>query len=159
MILIELDDGLLVDEETGEIVEAPRGTDALKLVALRRAEAKAQEEAWYQRRKHLDAVLLRNQEERLARYDAVTVALRQRQVETFQAERFVDLVHDVPLEHDDIMVLLGAAKGFKKEMLGDEPRLAALVAAATESRASRPWVETTITLRDVPETRRVERDD
>lgn len=144
---------LLVDDETGEILEVPQGVDALFLVAHRRHDAKQQEDAWKAQRAMLDAVLLKKQEEKKAEYGDIIVAIKGGSYSKTDAEALANLVYErfrSAFSDDSVAVsavlgLIAAASGFAKDKI-PQPTLG-IYEEATEWLEKRPWVETRPVLR------------
>lgn len=147
MALFEID-GLVVDEETGEIVEAPVGGDALTMVAVRRHYAHEQEKTWERARQGFDRVLLARQDTPKATYADVMVAVRGRTYSDTDVEAFADMVIETPLEPSEMAQLIAAAKGFKRDLLPE--RLRPLFDSATAARESKPWIESRAVLKPAP---------
>jgi hypothetical protein len=145
MGLMELEPGLVVDGDSGEILEIAEGIDPLLALALARHDAKEQEEAWKRRRIVADVALLARQEEKRAQYANVLVTVMQRTYEQTDAVKFADELAGAAIEWPELMAVIAAAKGFKRGLLPEKAVEA--FRAATVQLPTKPWIESQVVLR------------
>lgn len=110
MSLIEIDDGVFADEETGEIVDIPAGTDRCLLLARKLDEASTQIAAWTKFAAVAKAGLIRYQSERRAEYDGLVVRIQQNQRSDVDASKFADFLDSVEAPREVLMGLLKESK-------------------------------------------------
>lgn len=150
-------DTLVIDDETGEIIDAAGIDDPLKFVAQKRHEAAQQMKEWEELRRNYDRVLLRNQELLKVTYGDVVIARRSSSYPVFQALDFGSMLADLELTAEERLQILFAAKGFTREML---PEVAQpLLDKATEHRQKQPWIESSIARKVAPKATQAVRDD
>lgn len=138
---IELEPGLVIDSD-GEIVESASIDDAMKFLAARRHEAKQQLKAYERYIEDLDRVLLRHQKERKLAYGDVVISVRGGTYRKTDTESFAQLVGSMPVEFDDMVALVAAATGFKRELVPESLRDAYDECTATLEK--RPWIESEV---------------
>lgn len=157
MSLIDLGDGLVVDDESGEVVSLPAGTEKLGFVARKRHEAHDQEKAWGRTRLILDQVLLREQEVPTATYDSVVIRVAGGTYTKTDGQAMADLVmtrvqaaFSEGVTHDITYVvgIIAAATGFKRDALPEQA--VAFYDAVTERMEKRPWIESQPVLKRAP---------
>lgn len=143
-------DGVIVDTETGEIVQSAGINDPMAHVAGARLAAKEQEKLWEERRRNLDRVLLRGMGpgERTAYGDIVVSCRRSPDVSHTDGERFADELNARPLELDDLWQVIIAARAFDPKRLPERAREA--YAAATTVKAGTDWADVRRVLRPAP---------
>lgn len=143
-------DGVVVDTETGEIVQSAGINDPMGHVAGARVAAKEQEKLWEERRRNLDRVLLRGMTvgERTAYGDIVVSCRRSPDVSHTDGERFADELNARPLELDDLWQVIIAARAFDPKRLPERAREA--YAAATTVKAGTDWADVRRVLRPAP---------
>ena len=143
---IILDDGIVIDDQ-GEIIESGN-SDALAVIATRRAYAKAQQKQWEAIVADYDRVLLRKQDNARATYGDVVISVRSGTYPKTNAETFADDVAELPLEFGDLITVIAAASGFRRGDLPDA--VLAAFDANTEKLTKRPWVESRVAARQAP---------
>lgn len=142
-------DGLILDDETGEIVEAAEGQDSLAIVARRRHEAHTQAEQWKRVQAIYDAVLLRQQEERTATYGDVLIRIAGSSYSKFDAPAFREEIAQTELTPAEWEAIALAASNFDPEAL---PPIARTIYGQYNQRLSkRPWIMSQAVLRRAPE--------
>lgn len=141
MTFEELDGGIIIDAETGEIVDAAGMNDPMGHVARLRMDAKAQEVEWETYRRNLDRVLMRGLTigERIAYGDIVVSVRRSPDIVQTNGERFADELSGLPLELEDIWQIIGAARSFDPKKLPE--RAHAAYAIATIVKAGTDWAD------------------
>lgn len=141
MTFEELDGGIVIDTETGEIVDAAGMNDPMGHIARLRMEAKAQEAEWETYRRNLDRVLMRALTigERIAYGDIVVSVRRSPDIVQTNGERFADELSGLPLELEDIWQIIGAARSFDPKKLPE--RAHAAYAIATIVKAGTDWAD------------------
>ena len=153
-----LEDGsLIIDAETGEILEQ-HGPDRMTLLAHRRHEAKAQLKQWEETLAAYDRALLANDAAGL--YGPVVIARRQRSYTDTDTEAFTrlplnsayELLNGMSstarLELLDLIELVRAATKFDPSKLN--PELRKMFDAATETKQTKPWIESRVALKPAP---------
>jgi hypothetical protein len=139
--------GLVIDTD-GEIIEAAGIDDAMKFIAAQRHDAKQQEKEWAARVEALDRVLLRKQQEKRLAYDDIVVSIGGGTYSKTDAEKFAELLWEMPLEMEDVFCIISAASGFKKDKL---PAFAEeAYAASTEVLEKRAWIESRVARKRAP---------
>lgn len=130
MSLVDMGAGIVVDDETGEVIEAPEGTgDRLRLVAFRTEWAMRQAKSWEAVVAAGKAAIMAAQTEKVARYNHIICSRRQSMRSQFERQRFAEWLTDEELSRDDALALAYAAKDFNPKDLGNHPHLAEAVAA------------------------------
>ena len=150
-------DALVIDDETGEIIDAAGIDDPLKFIALKRHEAAQQMKEWEELRRNYDRVLLRNQEEAKTSYGDVVIAKRTSSYPVFDGEAFGGKALDVELTAAERVLFYFAAKGFNRDLLPDV--LKPVLDEATEHRQKQPWIESSIARKVAPKATRAVGDD
>lgn len=150
-------DALVIDDETGEIIDAAGIDDPLKFVAQKRHEAAQQMKEWEELRRNYDRVLLRNQEEAKTSYGDVVIARRTSTYPVFDASTFGSMLFDTELTAEERLEVIFAAKGFNRELLPEVLRPA--LDEATEHRQKQPWIESSVARKVAPKTTRTVGDD
>ena len=156
-----LEDGsLIIDAETGEILEQ-HGPDRMTLLAHRRHEAKAQLKQWESTVDAYDRALLANDAAGL--YGPIVIDRRQSSysqtdTEAFtlrpltDASRLMGELPSVPAFAKftvlDLVELVRAATKFDPSKLN--PELRKLFDAATETKRTKPWIESRVALKPAP---------
>ena len=108
--LIELDDGVFVNSETGEISEIPEGLDRCSYLAQVCADALAQVKAWEIRAVIAKAGLLRYQTEPRAAYGEVVVRIQQSTRRTVDAAILARRLDETEAPRDVLLYLLAASR-------------------------------------------------
>jgi hypothetical protein len=159
MGVIELD-GLLIDDETGELLEAELGPETLALVAARRHDAYSQEKAWERARVVYDQVLLRGQEAKQAVYKDVVVRVASGSYMKTDVPAMASLLAgraEEQLENGtegeapivlELLHVVGAATGFRRAELPET--VVELYDRVTTKLFKRPWIETVPVKRAAP---------
>ena len=124
-----------IDPDTGEIIEAPRGKDALAKAARTVYRCNEEIKAWERIKAPYRELLAARQTEKTAHYDDVIVSIQQRVTSKLNNERWREVLEQHPLEADDIWTLAVSATGFANLPEHLEP----LVALATEHKVSNPY--------------------
>ena len=147
---IEAAPGLIVDTD-GEIVSAAGIDDPLKFIVARRDEARRQMKAWEKTTEDLDRVILRNQDAKTVAYGNVIATIRggtysKTDVPCFAKAAGVFLADGLDFEHpeeaEEILSIIAAASGFKRDLLPESVR--DLYDRWTATLEKRAWVETSI---------------
>lgn len=104
-MLVEMGEGLWVEDSTGEIEEIGEDTDRCMLLALALDEAQIQIRAWERQAAVAKAGLLRYQEERRAEYAGVVVRVQQNQRKDVEAPALANwlLEHSTPEAMADVI--------------------------------------------------------
>lgn len=149
---IMIEPGLVVDED-GEIIEG--GDYGLKRLVELRHYAKENEDAWAARRKALDPVIKRKQEEPRAVYGDIVTSVRGGTYGKVDGEQLWSLVRERCAGDDGLPDLnavaefIASATGYRKAQDKDDPGLpylspahAELVERATKHFEKQQWVET-----------------
>ena len=110
MTLVELDPGVYVDDETGEISEIPEGLDRCSYLAQVCADALAQVKAWEIRAGIAKAGLLRYQEARSAAYGDVVVRIQQSARRTVDAALLARRLDETEAPRDVLLHLIAASR-------------------------------------------------
>lgn len=141
-----------IDPESGEFLDDSGEAEAVDLttIAVRRHEAKEQEEAWKRIRTVYDAILLKRQQEPHAVYaERIEVRVAGSTYETFDRHAFATELEREELTRSQLVELATAAKSFVKEELVDPP-LQAMVAQCTLRFQKKPWIESRAVLKVAP---------
>lgn len=161
--IIDFGDGVVleIDPETGEVVtDIAPGSQLLYAIAQKRHYAKAEEDAWGQAKHALDAVLLRQQDEKTAAYGDISIrAMRDQAYASQDVEAFADMVFErwgTAFAHDPaaqdavkaVLAILGASKGYKRDTLPEAAR--ELLDRVTEWKAKRSWIESSVVRQPAP---------
>ena len=144
---IEVEPGLVIDSE-GEIIESASIDDAMKFLAARRHEAKQQLKAYEHYIDDLDRVLLRYQKDRKLAYGDVVISVRGGTYRKTDAQKFADMLSAMAVEFDDLMGLVAAATGFKRDDVPEILRDAYDDCTATLEK--RPWIESDVARKPAP---------
>jgi len=110
---------LIIDPETGEILEIPTGPERLGFVVRKLHDAQTQEKAWSQFAAALKAIVLREQQEQKAVYDDLQVSIVQAIRKTQDLDAIRQFIDTTELTRDDLKELALAATGFDVERLSD----------------------------------------
>ena len=138
MSLIDLGEGIIVDDSSGEIIEAPDGADNLALVVHRVDYAQRQVKAWEQKVAAGKAAILRGQPEMKARYGHFVATRRQSSRNVFDAERFRDWATGTEFTVREVSALLNCVTGADAKLLNGD--LAAAVAGFTAKVPTKEFV-------------------
>jgi len=145
-------DDYILDDETGEIVSAPAGTDRARLAAFRLAECDEQLDEWKKDRAIWAAALKRHQPVKKAEYSdavdtTVTATISEQTNRVQDVTAFKQLVLETELSRDDLLALVLASTpgnwraAWKTDLLPDD--LAAALADMTHERTGEPFVRVT----------------
>jgi len=145
MALQDLGGGLVVDDDTGEVIEIPEGVDALTLLAHGRHDAKGQEDAWKQRRQAYDAALLAKMTEKRANFTGVVVSVMGRTYTKTDVDAFADSLAAAAIEWPDLMAVIAAAQGFKRDLLPES--VWEIYDKHTEHLPTKAWIDSKPVLR------------
>lgn len=153
MSYIELENGVVVDDEAGEIIGDADIDDVIKFSVSRRHEAKAQEDAYKQLRMVYDQVIIKHQQDKKLTYGDLVCAVKTVPYSTFDAEGFADSISEIEFTREELMALVLAATKF------DRAKLPAVVLDAYDeavtTQMKKPWVETSVVRKQAPVLRRV----
>ncbi len=116
MNLLNLD-GLIVDEDTGEIIDVPEGQNALDMVAHRLADAKDQAKEWAHIVQIYSAVVLREQADKKAIYGDTVLNQVYGSAESFDRSEWMLDSLGLELIRDEWRALAQAATGFDRDAL------------------------------------------
>ena len=155
MTYVALEQGLIVDDDSGEIIDSAGIDDPLKFSAERRHAAKEQVDEWTALLRNYDRVLLASLEGKVA-YGDIVVSVRSGSYTTFHPEHFAAEVEALELTQDELRAAIGAAKGFESGLLPDVLQRA--LDLATERRQKRPWIESSIARKVAPRLGKVEQE-
>lgn len=122
MTYIEVN-GLVIDDEDGEIFDAPDGMDGLLYAAVQLAEAKAQIKAWEQVSAVLQQVFLRDDVPAKGVYGDVVVSVRQGSHPEIDLPTLHEWMADTDLAPVDWFSLAFAATRFDLALLSDAEHL------------------------------------
>lgn len=125
MSLIEID-GAVIDDETGEVMDLPAGSDRMGWLAARLIDAIEQERAWTRAVAALKTVFVKDQEERKAQYGDVVVSIRQSTRREFATEPFREWLADAQLDGGALLQLALAARAFDIGSIADNGLVAAV---------------------------------
>ena len=155
MTYVALERGLIVDDDSGEIIDSAGIDDPLKFSAERRHAAKEQIDEWTALLRNYDRVLLASLEGKTA-YGDIVVSVRSSSYPVWHADVFALELSALELTRDEYAEALAAAKGFDTDALPDVLRLPAQM--ATERRRKRPWIESSIARKVAPRLGKVEQE-
>lgn len=144
---IEVEPGLVIDDN-GEIIESAGIDDAVKFLAARRHEAKQQLKAYERYIDDLDRVLLRYQKDRKLAYGDVVISVRGGTYRKTDTTKLADVLGVMAVEFDDLMALVAAATGFRRDDVPEILRDAYDDCTATLEK--RPWIESDIARKPAP---------
>lgn len=117
MSLLQYDDGLTVDEDTGEMEGFEGGEDdRLAYIAREHLEARTHEKGWEQRKQALSRVLVRDQEGKRVTYGDVVCSIRHSSGR-LDMDQYRDFVAGAELTYDDLHALAMASYGITIEKL------------------------------------------
>jgi hypothetical protein len=145
----EIEPGLVISED-GEIVDNANQDDSLAFIARRRHEARVQLKAYEDYIRVLDAVLLKKQHDKRVAYGDTVCTIAGGTYSKTDAAAFSDALEDLPLEAADLLDVIGAATGFKRELLGWNEKVLAAFDANTATLEKRPWLQTSIARKPAP---------
>lgn len=142
MSLIDIGDGILVNDEDGEVIEAPEGTgDMAALMVSRAYHAGQQAKRWAAIEGAAKAVILRLQAEKTARYGNIVAQRRQSNRPVFDSGRFRHWAKRQELFVTDYEALAFAAKGFNtKALAADHSYLVKGIEECTDKVPTREFV-------------------
>ncbi len=150
MNLIDLD-GLIVDSETGEVIEAPAGADVIAMAAHRFREAKEQAKEWTARAGLFQQVLLRGQETRRAVYGDTVITTRYDNYTAFNADAWREFAEDAELLLAEWRALAMSSRGFDLKQLEDAVgELLPAIARFYETKPKSPFVMASIVTKHAP---------
>ena len=112
-------DGVLVDADTGEVLDLPTGTDIMAWRAARLMDAIEQQRAWERAVGALKAGFVRDQADRKAQYGDVVVSVRQNMRREFAPEAFRAWLEDAQLDGGALLQLALAARAFDVATIED----------------------------------------
>ncbi len=151
---IELENGVVVDDETGEFIGECDIDDVVKFSVSRRHEEKAQEDAHKQVRTVYDQVIIKHQQgKEKVTYGDLVCAVRTSDYSTFDAKAFAKTISGIELTRDELMALVLAATKFDRDKL--PPIVLDPYDEAVTTQMKRPWVETGVVRKAAPVLRRV----
>ena len=155
MSIIDMGEGVLIDDSTGEIIEGVvPGADPLFWAAIKLTDALEQEKAWGIQASALKAILLKGQAEKRAEYGdrLITITQRMNHRENIDAERaYLRAKEDrggLPLER--LTELVFAAKGFERAALTAE--MAGELESFIEDAPTKPFVLASVVRKLAPGT-------
>ena len=153
MSFIELENGVVVDDETGEPIDECDIDDVVKFSVSRRHEAKAQEDAYKQLRTVYDQIIIKHQQDKKLTYGDLVCSVKTSAYSTFDAAAFADAISEIEFTREELMALVLAATKFDRDKLPPIVRDAYDEAVTTQMK--RPWVETSVVRKQAPVLRRV----
>lgn len=146
-----LENGIVIDED-GEIVDAAGHDDPLAYIATRRADAKIQLKEWESYIEGLDRVLLRKQMERRMSYGDVVIRIGGGRYYQTNAKALAEMLSDAEARREDLVGLLAAAKGFRKDEVPEPVRF--MYEDVTAAIEKKPWIESAVARKSPPVVRR-----
>lgn len=153
MSYIEID-GLILDEATGEIIDAPTGEDSTGALVFRLVGAKEQKKAWERDIAIYQGMVLKRQPEPREQYGDIIATKSTRTTAATDTEAFASMCSELPLEAEDLWTIIAAAKGFDRDKLPEKARQA--FDECTEMKVSAPWVDTRVVKHRAPVPKAVE---
>lgn len=140
-MLVDLGNGLLVNDDDGEVIEAPEGTgDMAGLLATRAYHAGQQAKRWGAIEGAAKSALLRLQEGKTARYGDIVAQRRQASRPVFDRDRFAEWLSEAELTAAEWEALAFAAKSFEPKALSGHPDLAFRVGDCTDRVPTREFI-------------------
>ena len=130
-------DGLLIDDESGEIIGDVPGGDKAAFVASQFAYCKAQIKAYEQAVAIYQQALFKYQEGKTATYGDFRVSLRQSRRGKFDVDEFRKFAAVAEFTHNDLRQALIAARTFDLKALPEEIRT--VVERLTTEELTRPF--------------------
>jgi hypothetical protein len=158
---LDLGEGLVIDEDTGEVVEGG-GENLLALLVHRRHDAKTQEDEWKAAKQALDRSLRKYAGDGFTKavFDEIVLADRGGRYDVTDNEKVVAAIEETTSNVNDAYELLEAfvrcAKGFSKTaiaQLDDGPLrgdVSNIYDRATETKEKRHWFETDVVRKPAP---------
>ena len=153
MSFIELENGVVVDDETGEPIDECDIDDVVKFSVSRRHEAKAQEDAYKQLRVVYDQIIIKHQQDKKLTYGDLVCSVKTVPYSTFDAASFADSISEIEFTREELMALVLAATKFDRDKL--PPIVLDPYDEAVTTQMKRPWVETSVVRKQAPVLRRV----
>jgi len=141
MALVEIDEGIYADSETGEIEGIPDGEPKLGFAARKGYQAQVQEKSWGRVAATMKAILVKEAETKRSVYRDVAVSIRQSKRWVLNLEMLRDELENGEFTKEELLELVLAAKDFDMERLEDGSPMRNLVQTFRKQVPTKSWAE------------------
>ena len=154
LVELETDAGLyVIDDETGELVDYPVGTDKVAGLVRQLHAAKEQEKEWAKAKAILTQAVLREQAEHKVLYGDLAATKRQDSYSWLDVDTLRADLGEMEMTRDELRATVLAVKSFDVALLPEA--IAGLVKSRTQQKTKSPWVDVSVVKKAAPRVRLV----